>query len=608
MRWSKISAPIVLGIFIFCFFGKNEGIAQGSPDFASSDSRILTKWGRNLNPDDVLQNYPRPQMMRSDWLNLNGYWELETITASSYSNNSPQKRQENVFSILVPFSIESPLSGVGIHATTISYKKRFRIPSAWSKTHRILLHFGAADWEAVVQVNGKYIGTHRGGYDSFSFDITDAILWDAEQTLVVKIIDPTEQGSQPRGNQSREKKRGRHTSVTGIWQTVWLEPTPETSIRRVQMTPDFDAKAVKLQVFGENLTESDVIQAELYDGKEFLTRSFGGADGAMMLRIPELRFKAWSPESPHLYNISIAVLKNNKIIDQVSSYVGVRKIETVQTAAGRMAIYLNGKPYFQKGVSDHGVWPDGLYTAPSEAAMQSDLMAAKAFGFNMIRKTAKVEPERWYYLCDAMGLLVWQEIPAGNNNHASATAQFDFETSAIIRQLENHPSVVCWILFQQGIGEHNSHYYLEKAGQLDSTRLICVSSGAAEQTLGKIQDWFMLSEMSDDSLQQTTMLPTMAQTIGRYGGVDLFAANNSWSTEHWGYREVFSTEQLLAEFCRMTDLLAEYRKRYEISAATFHQLVDLETETDGLVAYNRELMKVPYEEIHKQLQKLSALK
>ncbi|MDR1383145.1 MAG: hypothetical protein LBJ67_04755 [Planctomycetaceae bacterium] len=601
MRRSKKSVFLLFAFIIFCLVLGNKIFAQGSSDFASPSSRVLTKWGRNLNPDDVLQNYPRPQMVRSDWLNLNGYWELETIAAPNSSN----KQQGSVFSILVPFPIESQLSGVGIHATTVSYKKRFRIPNTWSKAHRILLHFGAADWEAVVQVNGKYIGTHRGGYDSFSFDVTDAILWDSEQTLVVKVIDPTEQGSQPRGNQSRERKRGCHTSVTGIWQTVWLEPVPEMSIRRVQTTPDFDAKAVRLQVFGENLTESNVIQAELYDGKEFLARGFGGANGALILRVPESRFKAWSPESPHLYNISIAVLQNNKIIDQISSYVGIRKIETIQTATGHTAIYLNGKPYFQNGVSDHGVWSDGLYTAPSEKAMQSDLMTAKALGFNMIRKTAKIEPEIWYHLCDTMGLLVWQEIPAGNNNHASATAQFDSEMSAMIRQLENHPSIVCWILFQQGIGEHNSHYYLEKANQLDSTRLICVSSGSAEQTLGKIQDQFMLSELTADALQQIATTPTMAQTIGRYGGVDLFVVNNSWSTEHWGYREVFSTEQLLAEFCRMIDLLVEYRHQYETSAATFHQLVDLETETDGFVTYNRELMKVPCEDIYKQLQKLS---
>ena len=576
---------------------------QGNIANQNGGKSMLTRWGKNLNPEQVLPEYPRPQMIRNgEWLNLNGYWELE-IPGRNDNGLSQiplgQSAQSQTFPILVPFPIESRLSGLGTHATMVTYRKRFRIPDNWPKNNRILLHFGAVDWEAVVLVNGKHVGTHRGGYDAFSFDITDFLLPDGEQVLVVTVTDPTEQGSQPRGNQSTVKVKGLHTSVTGIWQTVWLEPVPEVSIRQVQITPDFDGKSVKLQVFGENLTENHIVKAEMLNGDEFVTRGFGGTNGAMILRIPENQFKPWSPETPHLYRLNIALLDNNQIIDQVESYTGIRKIEVVPTLNGRATIYLNGMPYFQKGVTMHGMWPDGLYTPPSEEAMRSDLMVARLTGFNMIRKSAKVEPQLWYYLCDAIGMLVWQEMPSGTINHASATAQFDAELGAIVRQLNNHPSLVCWVLFQQGVGEHNPQFYAEKMQLLDPSRLLSVSSGSDSQPLGNVVDVFMMPE-----LQPMTYQSRQAQTIGRIGGIDLYVKEHSWSTEHWGYSEVSKTPELLAEFQRLTDAIVEYRDQFDAAAAVYHQLVDLEEETTGLMTYDRDLMIVDPGEIKKQLDKL----
>jgi len=568
---------------------------------------MLTRWGKNLNPEQVLPEYPRPQMLRNgEWLNLNGYWELEIPNRNAGGLARMllgQSAPTQTVPILVPFPIESRLSGLAIHAATVTYRKPFHIPENWPKNDRILLHFGAVDWEAVVQVNGKYIGTHRGGYDAFSFDITDALSPDGEQVLVVTVTDPTEQGQQPRGNQSTVKAKGQHTSVTGIWQTVWLEPVPVVSIRQVQLTPDFDGKSVKLQIFGVNLTENHIVKAELFDGDEFVTRGFGGTDGAMILRIPESRFTPWSPEMPKLYKVNIALLDNNRIIDQVESYTGIRKIEVVPTPSGRATIHLNGKPFFQKGVTGHGMWPDGLYTPPSEEAMRSDLMVARLTGFNMIRKTAKIEPQLWYYLCDAMGLLVWQEMPAGNNMHASATAQFDAELGAIVQQLHNHPSIVCWVLFPQGAGEHNSQYYAEKIRQLDPSRLLCVSSGSDSQPFGNVLDVFMMPE-----LQPMIYQSQQAQTIGRFGGIDLYVKDHSWSTAHWGYGEVSKTSELLSEFQRLTDAVVEYRDQFDVSVAVYHQLVDLEEETNGLMTYNRDVIIVPPEDIKQQLDKLDDVK
>ena len=572
-----------------------------------SDNRIganmMTRWGKNLDPDNVLPDYPRPQMIRQgghgEWLNLNGYWELEipNINVNGIPPSQPSRSQ--TVSILVPFPIESQLSGLGIQAESVIYRKGFRIPDNWPKNYRILLHFGAVDWETVVQVNGKNIGTHRGGYDAFSFDITDALLPDAEQTLIVMVTDPTERGPQPRGAQSTVKVRGQHTSVTGIWQTVWLEPVPEVSIQRLQLTPDFDGKSVTLQVFGENLTENHIVKAELFHGDEVVTRGFGGTDGAMILRIPEKQFQPWSPETPQLYGIRIAILENNQIVDLVETYTGIRKIEVVPVPNGPATIYLNGKPYFQKGVTGHGMWPDGLYTAPAEEAMRSDLWSAKLCGFNMIRKTAKIEPQQWYYFCDTMGLLVWQEMPVGNNHQTGTTAQFDVELEAVVRQLNNHPSVVCWVLFQQGVGEHNPQFYADKMQQLDPSRLLCISSGSNSQPFGNVFDRLMMPE-----LQPMTTQSHQAQTIGRFGGIDLYVSDQSWSTGHWGYGEVNGSSELLAEFQRLTNAIVGDRDRWGVSVAVYHQLVDLEEETNGLVTYNRETIIVLPDEIKKQLKKL----
>jgi hypothetical protein len=260
---------------------------------------------------------------------------------------------------------------------------------------------------------------------------------------------------------------------------------------------------------------------------------------------------------------------------------------------------LNGKPYFQKGVTGHGMWPDGLYTAPAEEAMRSDLTVAKLCGFNMIRKTAKVEPQQWYYLCDTMGLLVWQEMPVGNNNPADSSVQYDAELESVVRQLYNHPSVVCWVLFQQGVGEHNPQFYADKMRQLDPSRLLCISSGSNSQPFGNVFDMFMLPE-----LQPMTSQSQQAQTIGRFGGIDLYVSDQSWSTEHWGYGETNSTSELLAEFQRLTDAIVGYRNQFDVSVAVYHQLVDLEEETNGLVTYNRERIIVSLEEIKKQLEKI----
>ncbi|MCL2348631.1 MAG: hypothetical protein FWC50_10280 [Planctomycetaceae bacterium] len=574
------------------------GIEAGYSRAEETEGRMTTKWGQSLNPDMVHVEYPRPQLRRSEWLNLNGYWDL-SLSENDVTMGKPSK----TIPILVPFPIESQLSGVAIHSPAVIYRKSFRIPPAWAKTDRVILHFGAVDWEAVVHVNGKLVGTHHGGYDSFSYDITEALLADADQMLTVTVHDPTEDGSQPCGNQSRRPERGRHTSVTGIWQTVWLEPVPPVSVKQLQMTTDFDAKSISLKVIVENAGDDLVVQAELYDGDNFVVRAFGGANGTLILRIPESGFKPWSPESPNLYQLRVAILDNNKIVDQVGSYAGIRKIEVVQMTNGRNMIFLNGSPYFQKGVVDHGVWPDGLYTAPSEAATRSDLQVAKSFGFNMIRKSEKIEPERWYYLCDTFGMLVWQEFPAArriNTINADATnaESFNTELTAMPGQLQNHPSIVAWLVsLPKGADETQTQLSAEKIHEKDPTRLFSVVS--ENVAFGNIGDVNMLS-----GLRQPIQQPQTVQTIGKFGGIDLYAKDHSWQREHWGFREVATTEQLLKEIGNLVDVIAQNVAQHDVSAIVYHQLTDMETETDGLMTYDRKLIKVPDDAIRAFLEKL----
>src|SRR5688500_7371506 len=375
-----------------------------SAEWQPAKGPLMTRWAKDVSPRNVHREYPRPQLVREEWQNLNGLWDY-AITAKN--TEQPQTFEGR---ILVPFPIESALSGVMKRVgetNRLWYRRTFKVPKDWRKD-RVLLHFGAVDWEAVVYVNGKEVGGHRGGSDGFSLDITDALKPFDEQELVVAVWDPTDAGPQPRGKQVRNPHAIWYTPTTGIWQTPWLEPVARNGVESLKLVPDIDAGALKLTAKLHSPANVS-IEAAAYDGRRRAAFASGKAGGELNLHLPNA--KLWSPDSPFLYNLTVRVLVDGKVVDEVKSYFGMRKIALGKDEKGINRLFLNNKPLFQFGPLDQGFWPDGLYTAPTDEALRYDIEVTKELGFNMARKHVKVEHDRWYYWCDKLGLLGWQDLP-----------------------------------------------------------------------------------------------------------------------------------------------------------------------------------------------------
>ena len=355
---------------------------------------LKTRWAKDVTPANALPEYPRPQLVRKDWLNLNGLWDIKL-------GDGPEVK------VLVPYPIESALSGVMKHADRMTYRRSFDIPKGWSGRH-VLLHFGAVDWETKVSVNGKELGTHRGGYDPFSFDITAALKQEGTQDLTVEVFDPTNDGGYPRGKQTLSPGGIMYTPSSGIWQTVWLEPVAEAHIESLQLVPDVDGGCLRLTVKG-----SGTVEAIASDGGKQVATISGYAGSELKLAIPNP--KLWAPGSPHLYDLRVSLKSNGKDVDVVTSYFGMRKIALGKDDKGITRPLLNGKFVFQVGPLDQGFWPDGIYTAPTDDALRFDVAEMRRLGFNCVRKHIKVEPARWYYWCDKLGLMVWQDMPSVNS-------------------------------------------------------------------------------------------------------------------------------------------------------------------------------------------------
>ncbi|HYW78787.1 MAG TPA: glycoside hydrolase family 2, partial [Thermoguttaceae bacterium] len=385
------------------------GVAQEQSSWKPVDGPLMTRWAKEVSPDNVLPEYPRPQLVRREWQNLNGLWE--------YAIRPKDGATPTQFDgpIMVPFAVESSLSGVARRVgetNRLWYRRAFDRP-ALPPGGRLLLHFGAVDWHAVVWINGQKVGEHRGGYDPFSFDITDALKTDGPQELVVGVWDPTDSSTQPRGKQIREPGGIWYTPVTGIWQTVWLEPVPAVYVRSLRITPDIDRGEVRITLDTVGPIDDAQIWATALDGDREIATTKGRIGDELVLKIPDT--KLWSPDSPFLYGLRVGMAgKATDAVDTVESYFGMRKISLGKDAAGHTRLLLNNRPLFQYGPLDQGWWPDGLYTAPTDEALRHDIEVTRQLGFNMIRKHVKVEPQRWYYHCDRLGMLVWQDMPNGN--------------------------------------------------------------------------------------------------------------------------------------------------------------------------------------------------
>jgi len=556
--------------------------------------RLKTAWAEQINPSAVLPEYPRPLLERQTWLNLNGEWEyaIQEKEPASFDGK-----------ILVPFAVESSLSGVQKavdEKQELWYKRTFTVPAAW-KGKQILLNFGAVDWRTDVFVNDIFIGSHQGGYTPFTFNITPFLNSGGAQKLVVRVWDPTNHGFQPRGKQVLDPNSIWYTAVTGIWQTVWLEPVAENYITSIKNIPNIDTETVEITVQTSDNQRSDIVEVKLSDNGTAIA-SAKGLSGKT-LRIPVKNPKLWSPESPFLYSLKISVLRSGKSIDEVSSYTAMRKISTARDENGIMRIQLNNKNYFNYGPLDQGWWPDGLYTAPTDEAMVYDIKKTKDLGFNMIRKHVKVEPARWYYHCDKEGILVWQDMPSGDlgnqwvwdqynagtdqNRTEESKNNYYQEWKEIIDLCISNPSVVIWVPFNEGWGQFETEKVVAWTAAYDPSRLINPASGGNHRACGDILDLH--------HYPQPLMFlfdPQRVTVLGEYGGIGMALEGHLWwDKRNWGYIQFKNKEEVTAEYVKYAKLLQDMVKR-GFSGAVYTQTTDVEGEVNGLMTYDRKEVKV----------------
>ncbi len=567
-------------------------------DWKPAPSTLTTPWTSDVSPGKALPEYPRPQLVRKQWTNLNGLWDY---AIEAKADDRPKEFKEQ---ILVPFAVESSLSGVGRPLTPdqrLWYRRTFKAPEM--KNERLLLHFGAVDWRTEVYVNGTKVGEHEGGYDPFTFDITSALKdGDSPQELVVSVWDGTDSVLHPRGKQSLEPKGIWYTAVSGIWQTVWLEPVPNAYISGVSLTPDLDGKQLRLSVTASSPGGFTAV-AKL-NGKK--VGSVTGETGEQTA-IPLEQIDPWSPDSPVLYDLDVTLASG----DSVKSYFGMRKIEMAKDSSGLNRLMLNGKPVFQIGPLDQGWWPDGLYTPPTDEAIKFDIQTLKKLGFNMLRKHVKVEPARYYYWCDKLGLMIWQDMPSAMTDDAatrvkkgSATdatfppadaADFQRELKALVENLKNVPSIAGWVPFNEGWGEHDTNDTLKMVKALDPSRLVDGPSGWEDRGYGDMKD--MHKYPGPD------MFPVMsdrASVLGEFGGLGYPVEGHLWWTNkrNWGYRTYKSKEELQSAFDDVIEKLTPLVKS-GLAAAIYTQTSDVEGEVNGLLTYDRKMLKVDAEKTSK---------
>ncbi len=556
-------------------------------DWKPAESPLTTPWTAQVNPGHALPEYPRPQMERKEWISLNGLWD--------YAIRPQQERAAAKYDgrILVPFPVESALSGVKQPLTPeqrLWYRRTFTAPPLKGK--RLLLHFGAVDWRAEVWVNGKAVGKHEGGYDPFTFDITAALKGKGSEEIVVAVWDPSDTGPQPRGKQVLNPNSIWYTAVSGIWQTVWLEPVPERYISGLSIVPDLDARKLRLTVYSGSSGE---FTAVVRLGNEAAGKVSGKLNQECEVPLSDVR--PWSPDAPTLYDLDISLGSG----DHVTSYFGMRKIEIRPDAAGIPRLFLNGQPLFAIGPLDQGWWPDGLYTAPTDEALRSDIETLKKLGFNMCRKHVKVEPARYYYWCDKLGFMVWQDMPSAMPKEHTAVrrnggddleftapedAIFRRELEALVRNLANVTSIIAWVPFNEGWGQHDTNNILKWVKSLDASRLVNAPSGWEDRGYGDMKD---MHEYPGPGMYP--VMPGRASVLGEFGGLGLPVEGHLWwNKRNWGYRTFEDLAKLQTGYEELMQKL-EPLVRQGLAAAIYTQTTDVEGEVNGLMTYDRKVIK-----------------
>lgn len=588
---------------------------------------LMTKWAKDVSiePGRTHPEYPRPQLVREQWQNLNGLWEY---AIRPKDEGQPTQWDGN---ILVPFPVESALSGVMKFVgpeNRLWYRRKFIIPRidgqiapAW-KNKRILLHFGAVDWQTTVWLNAKEVTTHTGGYDPFSCDITGALQGDGPQEIVVSVFDPSDAGYQPRGKQVRKPHGIWYTPTTGIWQTVWIEPVPKTYLRSVLMEPQIDNDSIKFDfALGGDRPSDDMTfefraQWDRPQSKAKLTMSRSVELGGSTIDLtPGAKAIWWTPENPQLIDCTIELKSNGKVIDSVSSYFAMRKISMAKDEHGFWRLTLNNKPLFQYGPLDQGFWPDGLYTAPTDEALKYDLEMTKKLGFNMVRKHVKVEPARWYHHCDKLGLLVWQDLPSGDKEakwdpfgkHDNTEMTRSQESSdnlnrewlSIMHSLKHFPCIVMWVPFNEGWGQANTVAVTKWTKQYDPSRLVNCASGGNDFPVGDVYD---IHRYPGPFMPR--LWPDRATVLGEFGGLGLPLEGHTWQgKDNWGYRSFTNRDDLtkayVGQLAAMRPMIGK-----GLAAAVYTQTTDVEVEVNGLMTYDRSVLKMDAEKISAAARKL----
>jgi len=577
-----------------------------------AEGPLATRWTKEVSPDNALPEYPRPQMVRKDWLNLNGLWEYAIVPRGE------ERPEQFDGQILVPFAAESALSGVKKtvgEANRIWYRRTFEVPQGWSG-RRLLLHFGGVDWDSTIWLNGEQVGTHRGGYDPFVLDVSDALKPSGPQEIVLAVWDPTDAGYQPRGKQVRDPRGIWYTSVTGIWRTVWLEPVAEASIRSLKIVPDVDGGTVTISADARTLPGETSVKISVLDGAAPVVdgsvdiesdEKQGEINATAKLKIADA--KLWSPDSPFLYDLKVVLLHDGKVVDEVASYFGMRKIALGKDPGGVLRLFLNNKPLFQYGPLDQGWWPDGLYTAPTDEALRYDVEVTKNIGMNMIRKHVKVEPARWYYHCDKLGMMVWQDLPngdrhigrnaAGIERSEESAENFHRELKAMIDTHHNHPSIVTWVPFNEGWGQFDTKRVTDWVKSYDPTRLVNSASGWTDRGTGDVNDVHRYPGPGTAPLEENRAI-----VLGEFGGLGLPVEGHLWwDKRNWGYRNFKNADELTAAYRNLLGNLKPLIGQ-GLAAAIYTQTSDVEGEVNGLMTYDRAMVKMGVETLRKLNEKL----
>ncbi|MDT8758307.1 glycoside hydrolase family 2 [Sphingomonas psychrotolerans] len=598
---------------------------------------ITTRWGKAVTPENAWRSYPRPQLQRDKWLNLNGLWDYAIVKAGA---PQPQTMQGK---ILVPFPVESRLSGVArkvLPEDRIWYRREFTVPADWAGQNA-RLNFGAVDYESVIWVNGAVVGAHKGGSDAFGIDITSA-LKPGSNEIVVQVADPTSAGSQPRGKQILNPDGIWYTASSGIWQTVWLEPVPKLHIADVRATPNIDTGKVEVDVaLSAWANDTDAVRLSVRSGGQVIGSTIVRANRHASIAIPNAHL--WSPEDPFLYDLvaELVTVKDpyagraerdraaydarfthgevetyaaaevsGAPHDTVKAYFAMRKISVGPgTVTGQPMLLLNNKPYFQNGTLDQGWWPDGLLTPPSEEAMRYDLEFLKKAGFNMVRKHIKIEPARYYYDADHMGMLIWQDMPSGGGedqfvagtSQSQAVLSSDMmsdqqaELSQMIGDLRAFPSIVMWVVNNEGWGQYDSATLTRFVKGMDPSRLVNSDSGWMD-VAPRDSDVFDIHTY-EDVPKVPTRQSERAIVIGEYGGVGRPIEGHLWRAgkRNWSYQVAKDSDDYLVRYRRKFEEVVRQAKVHGLSASVYTQTTDVEGEINGLLTYDRAVAKAPAE-------------